>query len=844
VPLYSQLLYALSPNPSIATGPQAGSVIYVNRVPLSKSFASGISDTFHYYITDANGGLSAATVTIMPNARQLVINDATNVFPIANGDTTLQTSDGTSFGSVSVGNSATHSFLACNYGTSTLSLTGSASTSPPFSVSGLSSGTTISSGSCISFSAKYSPTSAGSPSQTATISIPSDDSVSSPYTFLVGGTATPEQYQVVNSANSMQITSSANPNSVTISSSLGTDFGIVNPTTPQSTSTFSVQLQATNPLSESAMISISNNNPSVGSFSLSPSSIVTTQAGTVSSTPLSVPVTFTGKTEGTATATVSVVLTDPSGMPTSTETFLVSAMSQSRTLQVNALIGSPTVPVSIPNGENMPTTAGGTAFTTPVGDIATETLQLCNPDSLPLTITSAPSFTPSTAYSIVGTAPTTVAAMSCQTVMVQFQPTSTGTYPVTFSIGTNDPNNPMYSFALLGTGTPEQYKVVNSANSMQITSSANPNSVTISSSLGTDFGIVNPTTPQSTSTFSVQLQATNPVSESAMISISNNNPSVGSFSLSPSSIVTTQGGTVSSTPLSVPVTFIGKTEGTATATVSISLSDMSGTTSVQTFQVQVHSQSQELQVYGQNPSGGLVSVPNGETMPSTSTGTVFPTANLGQPPETMNFEFCNPDSLPLSVSMISIVPSTDFSLAGSAPTTVPPMNCISTTVQFQPTSVGTRSATVSIHTNDPNTPNYSFVVQGDSRSTVGPVAVYAGQSTPIDLSTLLPPAYGNQPIDCSSVMVTSQPSLGVATLDSTNKCIANLRESAVASGATSFVVQACTTMGNCGPVTVSVFVYMFQVTSPSGSANWPMYFTQVGPRNCVGVVKGEGYLPT
>lgn len=111
--------------------------------------------------------------------------------PIAPGSVTASLADGTDYGSVSVGQTITHTFTISNSGATELTMTGSpavalstatdfsVTTQPPSSVSG---------GSTTSFEVTFSPQATGTFSDV--VSIASSDKTRSPYTFVIQGIGT------------------------------------------------------------------------------------------------------------------------------------------------------------------------------------------------------------------------------------------------------------------------------------------------------------------------------------------------------------------------------------------------------------------------------------------------------------------------------------------------------------------------------------------------------------------------------------------------------------------------------------------------------------------------------
>ena len=100
-----------------------------------------------------------------------------NAVPINSGDTTPGTLDGTDFGAVMVGQTATHSFAISNPGSATLTITGMSFTGAHASDFVITSPTvfpvTVVAGGSINFSVRFTPSAAGP--RSASLLISADD---------------------------------------------------------------------------------------------------------------------------------------------------------------------------------------------------------------------------------------------------------------------------------------------------------------------------------------------------------------------------------------------------------------------------------------------------------------------------------------------------------------------------------------------------------------------------------------------------------------------------------------------------------------------------------------------
>jgi hypothetical protein len=128
------------------------------------------------------GGMKQMGVTVIGLA-EAEIDIRGNGHSIPDGDTTPSATDGTDFGTVNVGDEATHLFTIHNTGAYDLYLTGS----PNVQISGSTDFAVISqpSGDPATFSVLFRPSGTGS--QTATITVPNTDLNENPYDFTLQG---------------------------------------------------------------------------------------------------------------------------------------------------------------------------------------------------------------------------------------------------------------------------------------------------------------------------------------------------------------------------------------------------------------------------------------------------------------------------------------------------------------------------------------------------------------------------------------------------------------------------------------------------------------------------------
>jgi hypothetical protein len=122
------------------------------------------------------------------------------------------------FGSILVNTTATLPVMLTNTGTASVTISAATPAGAGYSISGLSAGQVIPAGQGASFNAEFTPTTAGSPSGTITIT---SSAPASPLTIILSGTATQTQAQLGISPASVNFNSvavgSSNPQTITLS---------------------------------------------------------------------------------------------------------------------------------------------------------------------------------------------------------------------------------------------------------------------------------------------------------------------------------------------------------------------------------------------------------------------------------------------------------------------------------------------------------------------------------------------------------------------------------------------------------------------------------------------------
>jgi hypothetical protein len=324
-----------------------------------------------------------------------------------------------SFGNVAVGTSGSASVSLSNSGSASVTISQASVTGTGFTMVGSPTGQTIQPGQSISFTAKFSPTSAGN--ATGTISVASN---------------------APNSLMTIPLTGA------------GTQSGLAS--TPASVSFGKVVVGA----SGSASVNLSN----TGSAS------VTISQASVTGTGFSMLGSPAGQTIQPGQSFSFTAQFSPTSVGNATGSISVASNAPNSPMTI-ALTGSGTVPglgVS-PAAVNFKGVV--------VGNSATATLNLSNTGSAAVTISQA-SVT-GTGFTISGLAAgLTIQPGQNSSFAAQFQPTSTGSASGSISISSNSPNSPM-TIALTGTGTQPEIGAIPSSAPFGNVTVGNTNSQTI-----------------------------------------------------------------------------------------------------------------------------------------------------------------------------------------------------------------------------------------------------------------------------------------------------------------------------------------------------------------------------
>lgn len=212
-------------------------------------------------------------------------------------------------------------------------------------------------------------------------------------------------------------------------------------------------------------------------------------------------------------------------------------------------------------------------------------------------------------------------------------------------------------------------------------------------------------------------------------------------------------------------------------------------------------------------SGGQAVVANGST--SATPGTDYGQVNVGGQ-GTRIFVVNNAGGAPLTLNGLSVTPSDGFTVPAITSQTIQPGGIYQLTIPFRPTTTGTVDPVVSIASDDPNTPTFSF-------------AIHATAAAPVPTIGSLSPVKG---VAGGGASVTIN-GTGFLTAQSVTFGGTNASAFTIASDTT---IQATTPAHAAGVVDVAV-------TSPGGTATASGAYTFLsGDASLASLVPSDGAL--
>jgi hypothetical protein len=360
---------------------------------------------------------------------------------------------------------------------------------------------------------------------------------------------------------------------------------------------------------------------------------------------------------------------------------------------------------NITDNDNTPTAADYTDYgNTYIGSANTVTYTIKNTGNLPLTIGDITFLGTNAAdFMVVGSPSASIAAGSSTTFTVRFYPSTSGIKNASISIANNDPDENPYNFSIKGTGLD-----LGVAQEIQIEGNATvipDNGVLTSTDNWTILGDTFVSPSFITKTYTIKNTGTTTLTVGA-ISFSGTNASEFTVTSAPSASIA--GG--SSTTF--VVRFNPLAAGIRTAAISIVNND--ATENPYNFAIQgnaftsVPTPEIDLQ-------GNTISIANGDSIPSVNDWTDFGSTQILTNPQTKTFTIRNYGGSNLNLTgapLVSISGSTDFVLTTTPTTPIVSLGGTTFSVEFNPSSLGTKTGTITIANNDPDEAPYTYTIQG------------------------------------------------------------------------------------------------------------------------------------
>ena len=617
-----------------------------------------------------------------------------NGMSISDGDATPSVTDDTEFGTLNVlGGTVSQTYTIQNSGTETLSLNGmprvaiSGATSD-FSVTAQPSATVASGGGTTTFTVRFDATASGL--RTAVVSIANNDSDENPYTFSIQGTGIGSEMDV--QGNSVSIADG----DTTPTTADHTAFGSQSVLAGTISRTFTIVNTGDDTLNldGTPRVALSGAHASDFTVTTQPSATVATGGGTTSFT-----VEFDPSATGARSATITIDNNDGNEDPYNFS-IAGTGIQQEINLQGNSN--------SIANGDVTPAASDHTDFgsvdivggtlsrTYTVQNVGTDTLNL---DGTPRVVVSGAG---AADFTVTAQPTATVSAGGSTTFSILFNPSTAGVRSATVSIDNNDTNEDPYTFAIQGTGIQPEMDV--RGNGVSITDG----DATPALADHTDFGSINLAVGTIDRTFTIGNTGTDTLNLSGTprVAVAGTHAADFTVTVQPAVTVAASGGTATFT-----VRFNPSAVGLRQATLSIANDDADE--NPYTFSIQGTGTEPEIDVQGNS-----VSIADGDGTPTTADHTDFGNVNLltGTLARTFTIENTGGETLSLNGSPRVVLAGpdvADFSVTAQPTATVAASGGTTTfTIEFNPSVLGTRSATVSIGNNDSNEDPYNFSIQG------------------------------------------------------------------------------------------------------------------------------------
>ena len=781
-------------------GGQAGD--FTITQPTVDPVPAGSETTFDIVFNPSGAGIRSTTVTVLSDdtdegsytfsiqgsgvaAPEITVEG--NSIEVADGDDSPRTADDTDFGSVDIGSAfATHTFTITNTGSATLNL----SDTPRVTITGTDAaafsvfvqpGASVAMAGSTTFQVRFAPDAIGF--KTATVRISNNDLDESLYNFDVAGLGiTAPEIDI--KGNSTSITSG----DTTPSTSDYSDFGSIDINAGAITRTFTILNSGSDDLNLiGGKVSISGLDAADFTLVAQPTTPVTANGGTAT-----FQVRFDPSVGGTRTALITVENDD-----SSEGTFTYAIAGTALVVPEISVVGNA---LDIASGAAAAATKG-----TDFGNVdvasgsVTRTFTINNTGSGVLRLTGSPKVSiggaGAAAYSLTQVPATRIAALSGSTTFqITFNPAAAATYAGILTIANNDSDESSFVMNLTGVGVnlPEMQTSGNS----QIIADGDATPTTADF---TDFGSTDVSGGTVLRTFTVENLGAGALNFTASgagkVVLAGTN--AADFSVSaqlPASVTATDGAPGGTDETTFQITFNPSAAGLRTATLSIANNDSDE--NPYNFTIQgTGTTAPEIEMRGNN-----VIIASGDNTPDPADHTNFGNAEINTASVTRTFTIKNTGSGALALSgspiiQLSGADAAQFSVVGTAPTTPVAATTGTTTfqVKFDPTSAGTKSATVTVLNTDSDEGTFTFDIEG--AGILAPEAEVYGNATLIADGDTTPATadftdFGSVAKDGGTVLRTfTIKNTGSAGLDLTNGSLVTVTQYGVQVGFGDFSVS-------------------------------------------------------
>ncbi len=624
---------------------------------------AAINNHDNWVYDDATNYATSSVCSFTVTSASPEMNVQGNGTSIGDGDASPSTSDHTDFGSVAVASgTVVRTFTIQNTGAGSLILGGTPivaiSGSSDFTVTTQPTSPVAPTSGSTTFQVTFDPSASGT--RSATLSIANNDTDENPYDFYIQGVGTAPEPEIKVSGNSVEIAEG----DVSPSASDYTDFGYADISSGSLTYTYTIQNQglATLTLSGTPIVSVGGTNPADFTVIVQPSSSIAVSGSTTFQ------VTFNPTSTGARSATLSIANSDTDENP-----------------------------------YNFTIQGYGTSQNLVAGDIAFIGYNSDDPDGFTfITLTNIP------AYEMIyfteeGWNGSDWSGSPDETHYSWHAPSGglpIGSIVYIYESSANVLTASSGTMSVLLTGTSFYYDTGDQVLAYQSDSGADPALPTFIAGLHSDYNSLNydPTTTWSTSALSSE-----PTLSTVPTGLTNGVNCVSLFPATTEYQNAKYNGTLTGNSNAIRTAINTYTNWIFDSATPYDISPTGYATPSITLATEI------------NLVGNSVSIIDGDVAPSAADDTDFGSAAVVGGTVSHTFTIQNIGSLSLNLTGTPIVsiPAGDFAVTSQpSGTTIASEGSLSFTVEFNPSALGTHSATISIANNDADENPYTFAIQG------------------------------------------------------------------------------------------------------------------------------------